>query len=63
MAEDRPEIPEAMKREVRQRCGFGCLICGLTLYEYELVELQEGQASRFDRISGRHHILTDILSP
>ena len=24
-----------MKREVRQRCGFGCVACGLPLYTYE----------------------------
>jgi len=24
-----------MKREVRQRCGFGCVMCGLPLYTYE----------------------------
>src|SRR5438045_2211669 len=24
-----------MKREVRQRCGFGCVFCGLPLYTYE----------------------------
>jgi hypothetical protein len=28
-------IPEPIKREVRQRCGFGCVLCGLPLYEYE----------------------------
>lgn len=28
-------IPEAVKREVRQRCGFGCVICGLGFYDYE----------------------------
>jgi hypothetical protein len=28
-------IPEDVKREVRQRCGFGCVICGLGIYEYE----------------------------
>lgn len=32
---DRPSIPEPMKREVRQRCVFGCVICGLPLYTYE----------------------------
>ncbi len=32
---DRPPIPEPMKREVRQRCGFGCVVCGLPLYTYE----------------------------
>jgi hypothetical protein len=31
-------IPEGVKREVRQRCGFGCVICGLPLYEYEHME-------------------------
>ena len=28
-------IPEGVKREVRQRCGFGCVICGLGFYDYE----------------------------
>lgn len=32
---NRPPIPDQMKREVRQRCGFGCVICGLPLYTYE----------------------------
>ena len=32
---DRPPIPDPMKREVRQRCGFGCVVCGLPLYTYE----------------------------
>lgn len=31
----RPGIPPAVKREVRQRCGFGCVICGLPMYEYD----------------------------
>lgn len=28
-------IPEAIKREIRQRCGFGCVKCGLSIYDYE----------------------------
>ncbi|EJG2186751.1 hypothetical protein [Citrobacter freundii] len=28
-------IPEAVKREVRQRCGFGCVRCGHGFYDYE----------------------------
>ncbi|MGW1804349.1 hypothetical protein [Streptomyces sp. NPDC002078] len=35
MREERPKIKAQIKREVRQRCGFGCVICGLPLYEYE----------------------------
>lgn len=31
----RPKIPEKIKREVRKRCGFGCVICGLPIYEYD----------------------------
>lgn len=31
----RPPIPLDIKREVRQRCGFGCVVCGLPIYEYE----------------------------
>jgi len=28
-------IPEPVKREVRQRCGFGCVVCGSAIYDYE----------------------------
>jgi hypothetical protein len=28
-------IPEKTKLEIRQECGFGCVICGSTIVEYE----------------------------
>jgi len=28
-------IPAAVKREVRKRCGFGCVVCGSAIYDYE----------------------------
>ncbi|GAB2938920.1 hypothetical protein [Hafnia psychrotolerans] len=28
-------IPADVKREIRKRCGFGCVICGLAFYDYE----------------------------
>ncbi|APC13980.1 MULTISPECIES: SEC-C metal-binding domain-containing protein [Providencia] len=31
-------IPAAIKREVRQRCGFGCVNCGNAVYQYEHLE-------------------------
>lgn len=31
-------VPEHVKREIRQRCGFGCVICGLGFYDYEHFE-------------------------
>ncbi|WP_337261870.1 MULTISPECIES: hypothetical protein [unclassified Serratia (in: enterobacteria)] len=26
---------EEIRRQIRQRCGFGCVICGLAFYDYE----------------------------
>ena len=34
----RPPIPSDMKRLVRQKCGFGCVICRVPLYDYEHVD-------------------------
>lgn len=28
-------VPRDVRREVRVRCGFGCVICGLAYYDYE----------------------------
>ncbi len=28
-------IPDKIKRSVRQRCGYGCVICGNAIYEYD----------------------------
>ncbi|MFV3308593.1 hypothetical protein ACNFBT_25295 [Pseudomonas sp. NY15181] len=28
-------VSQDVKREVRQRCGYGCVICGLGYYDYE----------------------------
>ena len=35
---ERAAIPSAIKRNVRQRCGFGCVICGFPLCDYEHME-------------------------
>lgn len=32
---DRPPIPELIKRQVRQKCDFGCVFCGVPLYDFE----------------------------
>jgi hypothetical protein len=31
-------IPSEVKREIRKRCGFGCVICGSAIYIYEHVD-------------------------
>lgn len=32
------DIPEDVKRQVRQKCGFGCVICGVGIFQYEHVD-------------------------
>lgn len=39
------EIPEAVKREVRQRCGFGCVKCGNAIYQYEHFDPEYNEAT------------------
>lgn len=34
----RPKIKEPIKRAIRQRCGFGCVICGFPICDYEHME-------------------------
>ena len=34
-SQERPAISEPIIRAVRQKCGFGCVICGLPIYEYD----------------------------
>ena len=59
MANDRPPIPEGIKRSVRQRCGFGCVVCGLPLYEYEHMEgyanVQRHLAKEITLLCDQHH--------
>lgn len=49
-----------MQREIRQRCGFGCVICGLPLYEYEhMLEwatVQRHVADEITLLCPTHHI-------
>lgn len=28
-------VPADIARQIRQRCGFGCVVCGLAFYDYE----------------------------
>ncbi|MCE9677766.1 HNH endonuclease [Shewanella sp. AS1] len=57
--QNRPAIPDEIKREVRQRCGFGCVICGFPLYEYEHMlewaEVQRHVADEITLLCREHH--------
>lgn len=52
-------IPEPIKREVRQRCGFGCVICGFPIYEYEHMEewaiVKRHVADEITLLCDQHH--------
>lgn len=41
-------IPEDIKRQVRQRCGYGCVICGAAIVEYEHVRPEFTKAKAHD---------------
>jgi hypothetical protein len=38
MVRTRPAIPAQTKLAVRQRCGFGCVVCGAPVFEYDHIE-------------------------
>ncbi|WP_273808826.1 MULTISPECIES: hypothetical protein [unclassified Pseudomonas] len=52
-------IPYPIQREVRQRCGFGCVICGMPLYEYEHMEewaqVKRHVAAEITLLCDQHH--------
>lgn len=52
-------IPLPIAREVRQRCGFGCVICGLPLYEYEHMlgwaNVKRHLANEITLLCDKHH--------
>jgi hypothetical protein len=41
-------IPDAVKRQVRQRCGFGCILCGNAIVQYEHVGPTFADASKHE---------------
>lgn len=53
------DIPLPIQRAVRQRCGFGCVICGLPLYEYEHMlgwaQTQRHVAEEITLLCDKHH--------
>lgn len=55
----RPPIPAEIKREVRQRCGFGCVLCGFPLYEYDHIrewsEVERHVADEITLLCRKHH--------
>lgn len=59
MSRDRPPIPADMKRRVRQRCGFGCVLCGLPVFDYDHIidysTVMEHTEENVTCLCDRHH--------
>lgn len=41
-------IPEDIKRQVRQECGFGCVICGIAIVVYEHIDPKFSDSKEHD---------------
>ena len=41
-------IPADVKRKVRQHCGFGCVVCGVGIIEYEHVDPEFHEAQKHE---------------
>src|SRR4029078_3986773 len=54
-----PHISEKIQRAIRQRCGFGCVVCGLPLYEYEHMQgwanVRRHEEAEITLLCDRHH--------
>src|SRR2546422_1820939 len=57
MSEARPPIPDPVQREVRQRCGFGCVVCGAPLYQYHHMDEnpKNNVSPNITLLCGTHH--------
>lgn len=53
------DIPEPIKRQVRQECYFGCVICGCPVFEYDHIvrfsKVKEHTASNLAPLCKQHH--------
>lgn len=59
MAADRPSIDADVLRRVRQRCAYGCVVCGLPVYQYDHLlgwsETERHVESEITLLCGNHH--------
>ena len=41
-------IPSAIKKEIRAECGYGCVLCGNAIYQYEHIDPPYSEAKEHD---------------
>ncbi|AEG52592.1 HNH endonuclease [Sinorhizobium meliloti] len=53
------DIPEGVKRQVRQECYFGCVLCGSPVFHYDHIEefalVKEHRAENLALLCEKHH--------
>lgn len=42
------DIPDPVMRELRQACGYGCVVCGRAIYQYEHIDPEFAEAKEHD---------------
>ena len=59
MSAPRPAIRDPIKRAIRQRCGFGCVLCGIPIYEIDHLmpysEVEEHDPENLVLLCKQHH--------
>lgn len=59
MEETKRYIPSEIKLQVRKECGFGCVICGLPIFEYDHIEefsvVKEHTVENLALLCSNHH--------
>ena len=59
MTQNRPPLGDNLMREVRKRCGFGCVICGRPIYDYDHIlgwaKVRRHVASEITLLCNNHH--------
>jgi len=59
MTDNPSEIPNEIKRETRKRCAFGCIICGLPVFDYDHIvpysKTREHSANNITLLCQNHH--------
>lgn len=54
------DIPASVTRQIRQECGFGCIVCGCGIHQYEhidptFIEAKEHDPKKMALLCGRCH--------
>lgn len=59
MRYNRPPVPDPLQREVRQKCRFGCVICGCPVYQIDHIQdwsdVKEHKIENLTLLCSVHH--------